>query len=324
MRNRRKMWMFGLFAVVSVVVLTATGCDSQKATTSAMCAFVIGNGQDGHDSKVHSVYYPNQTVNYDDQSEQVRFVPCNSRNYYINPPKQRTAAGNIIGDRHTPTIAFTKDGTKVRVWSHALWTLNEDKAVMENKFWPVCLKYDCASSGSSTGPANFATPGWNGMLGEVWGPSQDRSVEAAIEKYDDEIWSHPRESTYANLGKDASDVFQDKVQQEVGYADQLFCGSGNSQWTDPNKPGKGKFTCNHVRIIIDGIEPVDAKLANQVQSVSLNKKRLQKAQELYGDMAQYFLGLQDTIDKCSAGKTCVFNIGGNGSVAVPVPTGGKK
>jgi hypothetical protein len=317
LRKLRKIYLTLPLVVLAVI---AAGCNDHKATTSAMCAFVIGDGHDGHDSSVHKVYYPDSRISYDGQTEIVRYVPCNSRNYYINPQGQQTAAGNAIGDRHNPTVAYTKDGTKVKVWSHALWTLNEDTSVMKNKFWPVCLKYDCATSSSSTGSSNFASAGWNGMLGELWGPSQDRAVEAAIEQFGDESWSHPKESTNAMIGTAASNVFQDKVQQEVGYADQLFCGSGNSQWSDPANPGKGEFTCNNVRIIIDSIVPVNTKLSNQVQSTTLNKQRLAKAKDLYGAQAAYWLGLQDTIDKCTDKRTCVFNIGGNSS-AIPITAG---
>jgi len=315
----RKIIVLAIGSAALALFLTACG---SKATSSAMCAVVVGDGSSGHDSRVHSVYFPDSHISYNDQSEKVQYFPCNSRNYYINPKGQKNAAGAAIGDRHTPTIAYTNDGTQVRVWSHALWTLNETSTVLKNRFWPVCLKYNCASDSGSSGDSNFSTKGWNGMLGEVFGPSQDRSVTAAINKVGDDIWQKPTQESWKQLGLEAANNFADNVQQEVGYTDaRIFCGSGNSQWPDSSKPGKGSFTCSNVRIIIDGIEPVSKKLADQVQSTSLNKQRLTKAKELYGDLAPYFLGLQDTIDQCKNHATCVINIGGSGSIPVATNTG---
>jgi hypothetical protein len=322
-RFRTRKALLALLPLLALVAFLAAGCGGHASTTSALCAVVIGDGQSSHDSNVHNTYFPNQKIHYANQSELVRYFPCNSRNYIVNPGKTLNAANQVIGDRHSPTTAKTKGHTLVQIWSHALWTLNEDKTIIKNRFWPVCLKYTCYQTNSGGSSSNFSTPGWNGMLGEVLGPALDRSIAAVINNANDSVWVDSDQTEFTKLGAKASNLFAAKVQQELGYQDPVFCGSGNSQWPNPLNPGKGTFHCSNVRIVIDAIEPVSKQLAAQVQSVSLNQQRLEKAKDLYGSMASYFLGLQDTVEACkTAAVACVINIGGS-PAAIPVVTGKK-
>lgn len=314
--------VLGLFAVVA---MGASGCDPNTATTSASCAFIVGDGHSGHNATVHRILWQNEQAEVGSH-EDVHYVPCNSRNYLIKPTGAKNANGQNVGDRSASSIAYTDTGTKVRVWSSSYWTLNQDKQAMA-KFWEVCLKYNCASDSPRAGTANFSTPGWNGMLGENFGPAVDDAAFAEVARFNDELWKSHKPALYKKLGEDMSAAFMESVRTKTGYNADLFCGSGNSVWT--GSPGHSDFTCRNVRIVINDVEPFNTDLSKQVdkatqaqQDQTVNQKKFKAAKELYGAEAGYWLGVQDSIEKCrTSSVTCVINIGG-GSTNVSVPARG--
>lgn len=299
------------FLLATFILMVASSCDNPNAaTTSATCGFLVGDGTNGHDASVHNVYYPNQEITVGDH-EKVWYVPCNSRNFIVNPAGERDANGHDVGDRHTASIAYTKSGTKVRVWSRSYWTLNEDQVAMR-KFWDVCLKYNCASQNPQSGTANFSIPGWNGMLGENFGPSVDKAAFDKMADFSDAIWQKHSPALYEDLSTKMSTSFSESVRTKTGYNSDLFCGSGNSVWT--GRPGHSNFTCRNVRIEVTDVEPFNTDLNQNVekktqaqQDLDVNQARLKAAKELYGQWAGFWIGLQDTIAKCKeTGSTCVI------------------
>lgn len=143
--------------------------------------------------------------------------------------------------------------------------------------------------------------------------------DAAITVTDD-IWMNHDPAQYEALGDAMSAVFAEKIRQNLGYPQDLFCGSGNSQWENPSNPGVGTFTCSPVRIIIDDVQRVEVQADESTEGAqNLNAQRLNNARAIYGDDAEYWLGLQDTIEACGkAGATCVFNIGNGSNCCSPV------
>lgn len=180
------------------------------------------------------------------------------------------------------------------------------------KFYTVCFKYQCASPKDIGGDTNYSSKGWNGMLGENFGPAMDTSARRAAAKVEDSIWRQNDQEQYKLLSDGMSAVFADVMRANFGFSEDLFCGSGNSVWSDPKNPGKGKFDCTPVRIVVNAVKRRQAQADESTEGlVAINRQRLQKAEALYGPNAGYWLGLQDSIEKCkSAGATCVFNIGG--------------
>lgn len=308
-----------------------TACSS-TATPTASCTYVVGDGSSGHDAKIHEIAWPGQNVNIG-SGEVAQYVACGPRNFIINPTGQRDASGHVIGDSHTPLVGYTKDHTKVRFYVTAYWTLNQTKTAL-NEFYPFCYKYTCYGTDSSEGTkggSNFGTGGWNGMLGENFGPALNDLARQELPKFDDSIWKNHDVTQWNTLGKKMSDHFAEAIRPMTGVPDDLFCGSGNSGWSDPNKPGEGKFTCSQVRFKVTDLDAADAKLQNQQEKESsaekqqtVNEKELAAAKARYGDSASYWLGLQDTLKECKQGNSCVVVIGGNGSnmpgVSIPQPT----
>lgn len=137
-----------------------------------------------------------------------------------------------------------------------------------------------------------------------------------------DIWKTHDPAQYEALGDAMSAVFAEKIRQNLGYSQDLFCGSGNSQWDNPDKPGEGTFSCSPVRIIIDDVQRVTVQADESTAgALSINAQRLSNAKAIYGDNAEYWLGLQDTIEICGkVGATCVFNIGGTTYTPAVVPT----
>ena len=109
----------GVPALVAGTALLG-GCSS-AATPSSTCGFIVGNGENGSDAKIHRVVYPGQQVNYS-TDEKALYFPCNSRNFIVNPPGTKDPSGHELGDRHTAATAKTKDGATVKVWLTAAWS----------------------------------------------------------------------------------------------------------------------------------------------------------------------------------------------------------
>lgn len=315
------MKIFLTWRITFVLVLLSallTACD--QATTTASCAFLVGDGLNGNDAKVRSIIYPGQQVP-NHVNEKVYYVPCNSRNYIVNDGTVKNANGAVVGDRSTLISATTKSGVPITIAARALWTLNQSDRAMR-AFYNVCFKYQCASSEDVGGDANFSTPGWNGMLAENLGPALDTAARMAAIEVDDSVWQNHNPLQYKALGDKMSEVFADVMRANWGYSEDLFCGSGNSMWADPENPGTGEFTCTPVRIIVDDVQRGEVMADDSTEGVTtINQQRLKNAQALYGESAGYWLGLQDSIDKCKEAQVpCVFNIGGAAaSPAVVVP-----
>ncbi|MBI2421093.1 MAG: hypothetical protein HYV38_03345 [Candidatus Levybacteria bacterium] len=311
----RKLWIAALLLATIVA-----GCfPNNVATTTASCAFVTGDGRDGRDAKLHRVLYPGQAVRVANE-EKVSYFPCNSRNYIINDGTVTNANGERVGDRDRLIEATTEKGVPITIAVTAYWTLNQSETSMR-QFFNVCFKYLCASPQDLSGDTNYSTEGWNGMLGENFGPVLDRTAREAAQNAEDSIWQRHDPTQYKILGDTMSDNFAEVIRANLGYPEDLFCGSGNSIWPDPNRPGEGKFECYPVRIVVDDVQRVQVQTDDSTDgTLAVNKLRLENAQALYGPNAGYWLGLQDSIEKCSAaGTTCIFNIGATGGQAVPIP-----
>lgn len=299
----------------SLIILVA--CN--QPVSAASCAFAVGNGQGGNGKNLDTILYPgtNQDISSNDD---VTFVPCNSRNYIITNGVIQNANKQPIGDRSVPITATTPSGVNILIQARAFWTLNENKQAMED-FFKVCFKYTCASSDDVGGNVNSATSGWNNMLGENFGLAMD--LAAKIGAYDstvnDSIWKH-NPAQYKILGDLMSANFGQIMQKNLGYSEDLFCGSGNSAWRNPNNPGVGTFNCSQVRIVVEDVQL--SPLQGIQGQAELNKQRLTNAQALYGSNAEFWLGIMDAIDHCrSAGATCVFNFGNtNGGIPTITPT----
>ena len=311
--KRPLLWVVALFGSLFLLACYTA------STTTASCAFVVGNGREGRDTELHRIVYPGQQVTLTTY-ETPSYVPCNSRNYIINDGTVKGATGKPVGDRGTLIVASTNTGTTINVAARALWTLNQSKQTMED-FYEVCHKYSCASPKDVTGDSNFATDGWNGMLAENFGPTMDKTAKIAAFTMGDELWQKQDPKDLKILGDGMSDAFADVIRANLGYSHDLFCGSGNSAWSDPNRPGENTFTCSAVRIVVDSVILGPARADQSVQSaVAINKQRFQNAEALYGPDAGYWLGIQDSIDKCKAASTpCIINVGSGGGVSIPVP-----
>jgi len=295
------MFIIGALALIAAAVLI-TACNN-IATTSASCAFIVHDKDD--DKSVDRVVYPNQAGDTENDRKALYF-PCNSRTYGINKGNKKNANGDKIGDRFTLAPGVTSSGTDILVSVTAYWTLNEDRDVLEHDFFNLCEKYGCWSSKSISNSANYATPGWNGMLGENMGEPIDRTVRRVTSKFSDDLWQKGTQAEYDELGERLSEGFAADVREATGYSKDLFCGSGNSGWSDPGDPGKGEFTCTNVRFVVDEVinanneRQQQANEANGLESqIKDNQKELKAARAKYGDQAEFWLGLQDYAEGCS-------------------------
>jgi hypothetical protein len=313
-----------VLAISAILALLGLSACTYTATSSAMCSFIVGNGSSGNDKNLHDIVYPGENVQYDDQNEQVWYVPCNSRNYITNDGEVQNANDERVGDRFDPTIVYTSSGVPIKVWSTVSWTPNQNEEAMRN-FYALCFKYSCASDSDQGGDSNFSTKGWNGMLAENFGPAIDRTMAAVATGIGDEIWQKHDAALYAQLGDETSAQLADAVRRVVGYDTDLFCGAGNSAWPDPTKPGEGEFECTAMRVVIDRVERGDvSEDASGTGAVAINQQRVENARVLYGDLTEEVLAALDILDVCARLEQAVCNVtlpgSVPGSVAVPAPT----
>jgi len=297
--------------LVTMLLLLVTVACARDTATPASCAYVVGDGT--YDRDVHKIVYPGRDLPRDYDYEDVYYVPCNNRNYLINDG----TTGLDVGDRNTPVRAWTSSGMEILVSASSYWRLNQNFEAMGN-FYETCLKHSCASSSdlnsADTGDQteNNSTPGWMDLLHENFMPAMERAIRSAASQVDDSVWRTHDQTQYQMMADLMSAEFNDIVRKTLGYEQDLFCGSGNSNWPNPDNPGNGEFICTPVRFVIDHVEQAPIEAGNTAAGVeNLNKERLKIAEALYGENAVYWLGLQDTVEKCKgAGITCIFNIGG--------------
>ncbi len=324
------------FIMLTALLMAAIGlsaCSATKtATTSAQCGWIVGNGEDGNDLNVHEVKYPGQKVELGNgvgTTEELKTIPCNPRNWIVNPKGSVDANGDPIGDYHEAMQGVTSGGTRVNVWLSMYWTPNQSESVMRDQFFPFCDKYDCFSNDSAK--VNNSSAGWNDMLGENLPGAVNASVRQAMTAYDDDVWE--KDANWEKLAEAISASFSANFSVTSGYGNDLFCGSGDvSGWSDPTKPGEGEFTCGTVRFAIDDVVNSDAaqqKIAEQTSQVERQKKanadKLAIAKELYGDKASETIASLDIIAACkAAGATCVVSIGSSSSPTVVTPPASKQ
>lgn len=287
----------------------ATGCATKAY--SSQCAFVIGDGVNDN-RQVKQIIYPGTGVDVGDDI--VRFVPCNARNFIIaDRPENR--------DRTMPVGAKTKAGegqpaTRVKVFLSAYFTLNQQEKVLKD-FVPFCEKYNCYSEDDDvSGSDNYSSPGWNGMLAENFSPAIDRSTIEAMTGFDPSIYQDSAD--WPKLADAISSHFAAEIKKSTGSQYDYFCASGSD-----TRQGE----CGPVRFTIDRVEPSDARIlgleddqAKAQQERIVNQERLRAAKELYGPLANYYLGLLDTIAACKAAgqNTCIVTLGGNApTVSLP-------
>lgn len=310
--NLRKTMKIVSVGVIVAAAGTMLAACSSLATPTGMCGWVVGNGTSGHDAKIHEIVFPDENVNYDSSEEEVHYVPCGPRNYIITD-------GSVegLGDRTTPVEAVTQNGTPVLVQLDALWQLNQDKAAL-TKFAELCNKYECYTTNAEAGESNFATDGWNGMLRENFSPAIDSAVKSAAAQIPDAIWEKQDKELMNQLATLVSQAFMDAIQVRTGYNVDLFCGSGNSGWSDPTAAGAdgNTFTCSQVRFDVTAVKARDsqtqnnASASNQVElDTAANQARYDKSVPLYGDQTHFWIGVQDAASKCASGATCNFYLG---------------
>jgi hypothetical protein len=277
-----------------------------------MCAYTVGDGQNGHSASVGTINLPNKQFTQHD-GETTKFFPCNSRNLRF---EDGTTDTDAQGKPLAPLQVYTSTGTQVTVAVRIDWTLNENKDILTKTFIPWCSKYDCASSDPTIRSDNFSTNGWTkGLLGENAAPVLASSVTDAIHAMDDSVWKDVNKKTDAASAISAA--FMKNIRATMGSTGDLFCGSGESSgWSGAN-PGEGDFKCAPVRVRIDDIQPTDksvldiqAQQAKAEMQKSANEKELDAAKARYGSNAEQTLSDLDKIKACAdSSKVCNVYVG---------------
>ena len=308
--NAPRIALLGAAGLLAAATLTA--CSTAEPSVG-QCAIVTGRGV-GDDQTVKSVARPGEKITIGD-AEIAWYVPCNARNYVTQPGDG--------GDRKEPQTVKTgargdQTGMPVKVYTRVYWQLNQTDEGLKS-FFPVCLKYGCASQTPQTDAANandqqYSTPGWNGMLRENFGPAIDAATGNATGEFGPDLWAD--RSQWAKLGEQIATGFAGEIRKEVGGNVDFFCGIASDVAASPSADKTGTAGCSTVRVEVTQVKPADPQIEatyNQQVAASYakasNTARLGAAREVYGAWAEYFLGLQDTVKYCNGQQGCVIYVG---------------
>jgi hypothetical protein len=314
---RSKRWGKGAALTLVLIGVTPfmTGCHNVR-TFASQCAYIIQSGYfDQHHTR--AILMPGQR--YNGNGVTARYVYCNARNYIVSN-------SNPLHDLDNPIQAKTKpssngDGTPVDVQLTAYFTVNQNHDAMLD-FLPFCEKYNCFSPKDTSGndtTNHSSSPGWNNMLAENFPNAITRATQHAMLQFPPNIWNDT--SQWPKVSDAIAADFADQMQTQTGSTTPFFCGQGATQ-----------DKCPPIRFSIEHIDPTDNAIRDtynqQVQQqyqqqLAAQQKRtntalLNAARAKYGKFADYFLGLQDTIDHCTKNANCNVIIGGNGSSAIAV------
>jgi len=230
--------------------------------------------------------------------------------YYVYPIDQRSY---IIGGAGADSSAedevtvVSKDNVRLGVRVQVYFTLNRDKAVLQNFHERIGLKTDA-----------YTDSGWLDMLQSYFRPQIDRALAAVATNYN---WAelYNNEAKKAQFQTAAAKEFTRLLPAAVGG--DYFCGPS---YNGTNACGELSFTIQKPnpmdKGIIDGIEAKQrAELARQAQE----QKNQQVNVELQSVRAQVaLLGSQGYLLKSAieSGKIQFMVIPQNGNVSIPVPT----
>jgi hypothetical protein len=308
-----------LIALGGLTLLSLTAC-SHATPSISQCAIVTGRGV-GDNQTIKTVVYPGQKIGKG-SSEQTWYIPCNARNY---------VTGEKDGDQTEPLTVKVgggkpgDPGMPVNVSLAVYWQLNQSKDVMQ-KFFTFCFKYGCASQDSQQDSSNqdllhSSTPGWNAMLKENFPLALNRAALDVAATFPSNLWQD--QSQWQAFGKAVAAKFQDEMKEQTGDVRinnvpvNYFCGPGS----DTGKSSRAATGCTPVQISVQKIAPSDPQIVTQYNqqvaaqnAQAVNQATLKAAQAKYGPYASYFLGLQDTIDKCNAKPGCTIVIGNPGTL----------
>lgn len=295
------------FVSVSAILALSTslaGC-SNAGTSPNHIAFVLGNGEKSA-ATVKEIHMPGNSFSVNKATEDVFYVPSGPRNYIIGKPE---------GDIKDKIVAYGKDGLKAKVSAELFWSINHNKKVLEDHFWPICQKYSCASKDEpdAGSTSNGGTPGWNKMLRTEFKPAMELSVQKTLKNINLSNIDMQDINSFENANKELSDHFEKEIAIRLGTTSEVFCGSGKI-----NKGNSNEACPSKVRFRITKVEPYDTKVSDELSKknnnealIELNKVAKQAADAKYGaEKSGEILGNLDMIEACSRLKVkCTVVIG---------------
>lgn len=314
-RIRRRWRKLAIIPVIAILGALAAAC-SNVQTFASQCAYVIQNGYfDVH--HVNAILLPGQR--YNGNNVTTRFVYCNARNYIVDQrpnSDDRLAGGPGFVSAKTAPDPKTGDGTPVDVQLDAYFTLNEGRQAMLD-FLSFCEKYNCFSPQDTTGNDNSArssTQGWLNMIDENFPRAINRATQQAMLQFPTNIWNDTGQ--WPKVADAIEANFAAQMEISTQQTTPFFCGQGSHF-------DHGVFRCDPVKFSIETIQPSDPQIRSiynqQVeqsqqqqlanQEAATNAALLGAAEKKYGNLAGYFLGLQDTINQCKGNANCSVIIG---------------
>jgi hypothetical protein len=316
MKNRVNRVRGTAIAVTAAAILggaALAGCTTAVPGIGE-CAATTNGGFGSSGQGVTSVVHPGDQFQVGNGNT-AWYWPCNDRNFV-------TSATIPGADRKAPEYAVrtkaagSTPGMPVYVWTSVYFTPTQNNNAMK-RFLAFCFKYTCATQSPQSPTdtlAHSSSPGWENMLVENMGPAVDRAAQVAVQNYGPDLWTD--QGAWDQLGNDIAADMNAQLDKETETTIPFFCGSGSTQGANG--------TCTQMTVIVSNVTPADPAVVTNYnkevaaeQAAAPNAARLRAAQQLYGNEANYWLGVQDSEADCTS--KCTIYIGNPGTV----PAAGK-
>lgn len=308
-RLRRLLIMVAALLSLGILI---SACGSEIQPSIAQYAITTGHGTFSN-QQVLNVTAPGDNVHLGSGTT-TWYVWADARNYVTAPSN---------GDRGTPQAELTGAGANGLpgmsdyTWTYVTWeinpaVLNKDQSgqyPVASQFLAFCLKYGCAdqqaqNDSSNAGQTRSVSAGWEAMLNEVLPRAIDNATKDAITAYKPDLWTNRGE--WSTFGNAIAAALPAEIAKLDGSSVPYFCG-----------PGSTTTSCTAPEVIVQNVTPSDPAVVsayNQEVAAQYAQQagaaRLAAAKEIYGSDANYFLGVQDTINACSSkGVTCNIYLG---------------
>jgi hypothetical protein len=293
-------------------LLTMAACSSEIQPSVAQYAITTGHGNFSN-QQVLDVVSPGENIHLGSGTT-TWYVWADVRNYVTSPAN---------GDRSNPQAELTGPGPKGTpgmsdyTWTYVAFELNPAITVRAangtypdaTSFLAFCLKYGCADQTAQNDSSNAdldrsVSPGWENMLNEVLPRAIDNATRDAIVNYQPDLWTERGE--WDAYGDAISANLLAQISQLDGSSIPYFCG-----------PGSTASHCTAPDVIVQNVTPSDPAVVTAYNqqvaaqyAAQAGGARLAAAKEIYGSDANYFLGLLDLVNACSADKTpCNIYVG---------------
>jgi hypothetical protein len=297
----------GLFVPLASAVaglgLLLSGCANKPITPQpGEYAFVVGGGSSSNQN-VHYIVDPGVHIKVSNGDRAI-YVPAGVRDFITGKP------GTAGIDRSDPNPVYTKAGDngvkpiQVTPYSHVVFMLNPNHAILKHFYNEQCVKYGCGALNPADSSSNTlilsSPPGWLNMIRDKFSTAVDNATRDASALYGPDLWHDT--ARWNAFGNEIAKFLPKELRLATGAGTlNYFCG-----------PGSTASKCAPFTVLVNDIVPVDNAISQQYSQQNesdlqstIAQNRQDVAKKLYGDEWGYWNGVFQALQICKqTGQQC--------------------